>query len=102
MPWVHVAHLSDFGERAVIGVTHEDRRIALYKLEDGTYATTNVCTHQAATLSEGEVDEGYIECPGHYALFEIRTGKATGGLAKTDLTTFPVKVDGSRISVLLE
>ena len=102
MPWVHVADLSDFGERAAIGVMHEDRRIALYKLDDGIYATTNVCTHQAATLSEGEVAEGYIECPAHYALFEIRTGKASGGLAKTDLTTYPVKVDGSRISVLIE
>ncbi len=98
MRWVHLANLSDFEDRSVLGVTHEDRKLALYRLEDGVYATTDVCPHQSA----GEVVEGFIECPGHYALFNIRTGQAAGGPTTSDLGTYPVKLDGSKILVLID
>ncbi len=102
MPWVHVADLADFAGRNVIGVEHGERKLAIYRLEDGVYATTDICPHAAARLSGGEVVEGYIECPGHYALFDIRTGASGGGLATGDLTTYPVRVDGTAIHVLLD
>ena len=77
------------------------RRIALYRLEDGYFATSNVCTHANVILSVGEVVEGYIECPLHFGLFEIRTGKAAGAPVSVPLATFPVRLDGTRIEVEL-
>ena len=102
MPWVRVADLADFAGRNVIGVEHGERKLAIYRPEDGVYATTDICPHAAARLSGGEVVEGYIERPGHFALFDIRTGKSAGSLAAGDLTTYPVMLDGTRICVLLD
>ena len=102
MPWARVADLADFAGRDVIGVEHGERKLAIYRLEDGVYATTDVCPHAAARLSAGEVVEGYIECPGHFALFDIRTGESGGGLATGNLTTYPARLDGTRICVLLD
>ncbi len=102
MPWRPLADLADFAERNVIGVEHGARKLAIYRLEDGVYATTDLCPHAAARLSAGEVVEGYIECPGHYALFDIRTGQSGGGLATGDLITYPARLDGTKIYVLLD
>lgn len=102
MTWHHIADTADFGDKAVIGRQCAGRWIALYRLEDGYFATQNLCTHAAALLSNGEVVEGYIECPAHAGLFEIRTGKAAGAPVSHDLDTYPVRVTGERIEVELE
>jgi nitrite reductase/ring-hydroxylating ferredoxin subunit len=99
MTWIHVADTADLDGRDVIGVEIGDLRLAIYRVEDGYYATADRCTHQAARLSEGEVVECYIECPLHYGLFDIRTGKAQGAPVSVDLRTYPVQVEGTRILV---
>ena len=101
MGWHPVADTSELADRPVIGRDCAGRRVAVYRLEDRYFATSDLCTHAQARLSEGEVVEGYIECPLHHALFEIATGKAMGGHAVVDLATFPVRLDGSRLLVEL-
>jgi nitrite reductase/ring-hydroxylating ferredoxin subunit len=102
MAWLHLADVADLAERRVVGRSIGERGIAIYRLADGIYATTDVCPHQSACLSGGEVVDGYIECPAHFALFDIRSGKAEGGLATHDLTTYPVDVQDGKIFVLVE
>ncbi|MEC7765139.1 MAG: non-heme iron oxygenase ferredoxin subunit [Pseudomonadota bacterium] len=99
MAWKEVASASDLGEDEMTAFREGDVEIAIYRLEDGFYATTNICTHQYAQLTEGYIEDGMIECPLHQALFDIRTGKAQGGLAKVDLSTYPVKVEDGRVLV---
>ena len=41
----------------------------------------------------GPVVDGYIECPVHYALFDIRTGHADGAITSQPLRTFPTRVE---------
>src|SRR5215210_7239313 len=101
MPWVHVADLPDLSRRDVVGVRHADQAIALYWLEDGVYATADACPHQSVLLSGGEVVDGFIECPGHYALFDIRTGRCEGGPTTKGVATYPVRLDGDAVYVLL-
>ena len=50
-------------------------------------------------LEAREVVEGYIECPLHFGLFEIATGKAAGAPVTVDLRTYPVRVEGTRIEI---
>jgi nitrite reductase/ring-hydroxylating ferredoxin subunit len=97
--WVDAAGLDAFDSRNVVGVEIGGRRVALYRLDGAYYATSNVCTHAGALLSAGEVVECYIECPLHFALFDIRSGKAQGGHAAVDLATYPVEVRGDRLFV---
>jgi nitrite reductase/ring-hydroxylating ferredoxin subunit len=93
MNWHAVAHTRDLGEGEVIGRECEGRAIALYRLEGAYYATAGRCTHADACLAEGEVVEGHIECPLHFGLFDIRTGKAAGAPVAIDLKTYPVRIE---------
>ncbi len=99
--WRPVADLAEFGDRDVIGREVDGLAIALYRLDGAVYATADHCTHGSARLSAGEVVEGYVECPLHFGLFEIRTGKAAGAPVGRDLRTFPVRLDGTRIEVAI-
>lgn len=99
MGWHSVADTSDLAGRDVIGREVEGRQVAVYRLDGAYFATSNLCTHATARLSEGEVVEGYIECPVHFGLFEVRTGKAAGAPVTVDLETFPVRLDGTRIEI---
>jgi nitrite reductase/ring-hydroxylating ferredoxin subunit len=102
MTWVHAADAADLEGKSVIGVECDDLKLAIFRLADQFYATASVCTHASALLSEGEVVECYIECPAHYGLFDIRTGKAQGAPVSRDLRTYPVKVEGGRLLVRLD
>ena len=102
MAWIDIAALSDFDLCEVISVVHKDHTITLYKLEDGIYATSGLCPHQAAALSEGEVIDGFIECPAHHALFDIRTGWCEGGMTSKHLITYPVRIESGRVCVWAE
>lgn len=102
MPWVDVADAAELDERGVIGREVEGRRVAVYRLDGALHATQDLCTHGQARLSEGEVVEGYIECPLHFGLFEIATGKAAGAPVTRDLATYPVRVEGGRIWIELD
>lgn len=102
MGWVDVADAAELDGPGVIGREVEGRRIALYRLDGALYATQDLCTHGQACLSQGEVVEGYIECPLHFGLFEIATGKAAGAPVTRDLATYPVRVQDGRIWVELE
>ena len=99
MGWQLVADVSDFEKGNVIGRAIGGRSIAVYQVAGSYYATSDICTHANGVLSKGEVVDGYIECPLHFGLFEIATGKAQGAPVIRDLATFPVRVDGTKILV---
>lgn len=86
----------------VLGVTIEGKSYALYRLKEGVFATDGLCTHEQACLAEGLVQGGIIECPKHNARFEIATGKAVKRPAKTNLRTYPTKVEADHIYIQLE
>ena len=99
MSWHAVAEDAEIPEGGVIGRECAGRRIALYRVAGTLHATADTCTHGNACLSQGEVVEGYIECPLHFGLFEIATGKAAGAPVSVDLATYAVRVRGTRIEV---
>ena len=99
MSWIFAANCSAFDSQDVIGVTCAGQRLALYKLADGYFATSDVCPHQGGSLSEGSVVENFIECPLHFALFDIRTGAADGGVTTTPVRTFSTRVDNGQVFV---
>lgn len=99
MPWIAVARRSALDGRDMISASWGAYRLALYALEDGIYATNNQCPHLGALLSHGCVVQGYVECPMHHALFDIRTGVSDGSVTDRNVQTYPVKVDGDDIYV---
>ena len=69
--------------------------IALYNLNGEFFATYDTCTHGAAMLSEGDIEDGDIICPFHDGSFNIRTGEASGAPCTIAINTYEVEiVDG--------
>jgi len=94
-----VANDGDIEEESALQVTVGKTDIAIYRLEGTLYATDDICTHAYASMSDGFIEEGQIECPLHGACFDIKTGKALTAPASIDLKTFPVKVEGGKVLV---
>jgi nitrite reductase/ring-hydroxylating ferredoxin subunit len=76
--------------------------IAVYHLEDGLYATEDLCTHGAARLSDGFVENGQIFCPLHDGSFDIRTGKPAQLPCAAPVKTYALVVEGDDVFLKLE
>lgn len=68
--------------------------VVLINLDGSFYALSDVCTHQDASLSDGEVIGDEIECPLHGGAFEIKTGMPANFPVVVPVETFDVKVEG--------
>ena len=89
------------GDGDVLGVSVGEEQIALYNLNGEIYATSNICTHAFALLSDGWLDGEVIECPLHAGRFEVKTGKGLGPPIPCDIKTYPVRVVGDDVQVRL-
>jgi nitrite reductase/ring-hydroxylating ferredoxin subunit len=97
MAWIKLAETRDIADGDVLGLDVAGKKVALFCQGKEYFATSNVCTHQYALLSEGYVEDGCIECPLHQGRFDIRTGRAECAPVTVDLDVFPVKVEGDLI-----
>jgi len=97
--WIRAAGREEFAGTQLLGRRVGGHRLALFALADGYYATQDGCPHLGALLSYGCVVDGYVECPMHHALFDIRTGASDGSVTDRNVRTFPVKVEGDDIYV---
>lgn len=95
------ARSSDLENGSVLGVEVNGIKVALYRIEGTVYATSGVCTHEVALLSDGYLDGDCIECPLHQALFHVPTGEVRSPPANTPLSTYPAKEEADRVLVEL-
>lgn len=102
MEWLKACQVNDIQLDEVKKITLKNRVIAIYNLEDGFYATDDVCTHAVASLSDGYVEDGFIECPLHAGKFCIRTGKAQGMPVTKDIQTFQLKIENEDVFVCFD
>jgi nitrite reductase/ring-hydroxylating ferredoxin subunit len=94
-----VAKTSEIPEDEAKRVNIGDHQIAIFNLEGTFYATDDVCTHAYASLAEGYIEDGMVECPLHAGLFDIKSGEAQGVPVVDDIKTYPVRVEGEDIYV---
>jgi 3-phenylpropionate/trans-cinnamate dioxygenase ferredoxin subunit len=99
---IRVAALADIPEGEGIAidraVTGTDDDIALLRDDDGcVWALNNTCTHAEASLAEGWVEDGYVECPLHSSKFCLKTGAVHGLPATIDAVVHRVEVSDGEI-----
>lgn len=94
-----VAQTSDIAEDEAKQVRIGDLVLAIYNVGGKFYATDDTCTHAFASLADGYVEDGCIECPLHAGQFEISTGKAKGIPVTENIKTYAVRVEGTDIYV---
>lgn len=57
----------------------DGKRVVLANAEGQICALKDECGHQKAALSKGTLDGNTIECPLHFARFDVRSGKVLSG-----------------------
>jgi nitrite reductase/ring-hydroxylating ferredoxin subunit len=102
MAWQMGVKADEVKEGEVLGVTIAGQDVALYRIGGTLYATSNVCTHEFALLSDGVLEGDCIECPLHQAKFHVPSGAVRAAPADAPIATYPVKLDGDRIMVDLQ
>ncbi|TCW78776.1 (2Fe-2S)-binding protein [Burkholderia sp. SRS-46] len=82
----------------VCKVESPDCTLAVYNIGGTFYATSDICTHATASLSEGEIVNGdMIACPLHDGQFHIPTGQAMAFPCTVDLRTYMVFEEGGDV-----
>jgi nitrite reductase/ring-hydroxylating ferredoxin subunit len=76
--FVEVAKKSQIPENGVIGVQAQGKALALVSVGGNIYALDDRCPHEAAPLSDGQIEGGEIVCPWHSSRFDVKTGRVTG------------------------
>ncbi|HSV60863.1 MAG TPA: non-heme iron oxygenase ferredoxin subunit [Variovorax sp.] len=99
--WVDAAAVDELPANDVKGFQLQGLDIALYRVGDEVFATSDVCTHAQARLCEGFLEGHEIECPLHQGRFDVRTGKAMCAPLTEDLRVYPVKIEGGRVYLAL-
>ena len=91
--WYDVGRTTDLSPGEMMYVEVGRDPVVLISLEDGLYALSDICTHQDASLSDGEIIGDEIECPLHGGAFEIRTGLPANMPVVVPVETYDVKVE---------
>jgi nitrite reductase/ring-hydroxylating ferredoxin subunit len=76
---------ADCGKRVVID---DQPPVAVFRLGEEFCVTADTCSHGAASLCEGYVEDGQVECPWHAGKFDIRSGEATAFPAVEPIRVF--------------
>jgi 3-phenylpropionate/trans-cinnamate dioxygenase ferredoxin component len=97
--FVRVATASEIPAGTGMFVDVDGVPVALFNVGGKYYATSDVCTHEEASLSEGELDGECVECPLHGARFNVRTGEVKSLPAVVKLKTYPARVVGDKVEV---
>jgi 3-phenylpropionate/trans-cinnamate dioxygenase ferredoxin subunit len=99
--FVKLAAVDDLPENSMRAYEYEGERIALFRVGGTFYATSDVCSHEYALLSEGFLDEEdcVVDCPLHGSRFDIRTGAALSLPAYEPIKTYEVRVEGADVLV---
>jgi nitrite reductase/ring-hydroxylating ferredoxin subunit len=100
--FTRVAVLSDLPSGSVHGVDVDGHHIAICNHMGDIRAVAGTCTHADADLCDGELEDGELVCPLHFAKFCTRTGHATEPPADEPLRTYEVKVEGEDILVRVD
>jgi len=82
-----------------IAIEVDGTQVCVVKVADEVFAVADTCTHSEASLSEGEVTGGKIECWLHGAEFDLKTGEALTPPATQALKTFNVKRNGNQLTI---
>jgi 3-phenylpropionate/trans-cinnamate dioxygenase ferredoxin subunit len=89
---VPVMRACELAPGAMTWVAIDRERVLVVNVEGAFYALQDRCGHRQALLSRGTLQGHVIECPLHFAQFDVRTGKLLSGPTAADVLTYEVLV----------
>jgi nitrite reductase/ring-hydroxylating ferredoxin subunit len=99
---VRVCSQSEIGPDSVKAFEVGDRRLAVYNLGGAFYVTDDECTHASASLADGILEDGIIECSLHFGAFDVKTGAVKAPPCSLALRTYKVVLQGDDVCVDLD
>ncbi|MDP4533513.1 Rieske 2Fe-2S domain-containing protein [Marinobacter salarius] len=97
---VYVCNETDVETNGMLAIEDDQLRpIAVFNLAGVFYATSNICTHNIAILTDGTLEDSIIECPLHGGSFDIKTGEAASYPCEKPLKTYPVRVSDGKVYI---
>src|SRR5919112_416963 len=96
-----VAKVTDLkpGEMTYVEVGPDEEPVCLINLDGEFFALDDCCTHEDASLSDGEIIGDEIECPLHGGAFEIRTGQPAAFPVVVPVEKYRVRVVDDEVQV---
>lgn len=94
-----VAKVGDLQPGEMMYVEVGEEFVCLINMDGEIHAINDTCTHEDASLSDGTIIDGEIECPLHGGTFDIRTGAPTNFPVVVAVETYGVRIDGDDIQV---
>jgi nitrite reductase/ring-hydroxylating ferredoxin subunit len=92
------AHLAEGEARRVyLG----GRLLIVAKVGGQFHAISALCTHWPEMIDPELLRGCEVRCPVHWATFDVRTGKATGGPTRKGVPVFPVTTSGDDLLIEL-
>jgi len=99
---VKLCPTSEVTENTVKSFEVGNNVIAVYNIGGEYFATDNECTHGAASLADGILEDDVIECSLHFGAFNVKTGKAIQAPCFNPLRTYKVIVENGEVKVDLD
>jgi len=97
--WIDAGPTADLHDGEAISIPVGRRMIAVVRSGGEYFAIEDVCTHDGAELTGGEVEGAEIVCPRHGARFCLRTGQALSPPAYEPVRVFETKISDGRLWV---
>lgn len=99
--WTRIAHVDDCPPGCGIECILDGQIVALFNIDGAYYACEGVCPHQGGPLAKGCLAGTVVACPWHGWQFDVITGEHAMNRTLVQ-RTFPVRVAGSDVFILLE
>ena len=94
-----MAEAGDLAPGQLKWVAVEGERVVLANVAGRFYALRDVCGHKNAPLSRGRLVGDAIECPLHFAQFDLRTGHLISGPVSAAVPAYEVKIENGTVYI---
>lgn len=102
MSWTRIAPVADLPEGRGVRVDVGEHRIALFRIGDEVHALGDRCSHAEASLSEGPIVDGCVECPRHGSEFNLADGSPASLPAIRPVPVYETRVEDGILFLDLE
>lgn len=99
MKWIDAGLAASLLDGRTVSIAVGRRMIAVVRSGEAYYAIEDVCTHDGAPLTGGEIEGTEIICPRHGAHFCLRTGEALTPPAYEPVRVYETKIDAGHLWV---
>ena len=99
MTWVDAGPTDKIADGEANPIAVGRRMIAVVRNGESYFAIEDICTHDGAPLTGGEIEGDQIICPRHGARFCLRTGEALTPPAYEPVRVFETKVENGHLWV---